>query len=72
MHFLEVYCHVRKTNIFLDVRNIVVIEEAALIPGNKKACWIYLDKDYDEQGAYQVHEFPKVIIKKVVELRISK
>ena len=72
MDFLEVYCHVRNTNIFLDVENIVVIEEAKLIPSNDKGCWVFLDKDYDGQGAYQVHEPPKTILKKMEALRNKK
>lgn len=72
MAFLELICTIRKTTVFLDVRNIVVIEQTKLIPGNKKGCRIYVDKDYDGEGSeYQVHEDPKEIIKKIESLRKS-
>jgi hypothetical protein len=69
MYFLEVYCQVRKAAIFLDISKIVVIESADLTRSAKKVSWVYLDKDYDGQGAYSVFETPQSIVKKIEDLR---
>ena len=47
----------------------MVIEEFKLIPGNDKGCWVYLDKDYNGEGPYEIHEIPQTILKKVDGLR---
>lgn len=68
MAFLEVNCKVRKANVFLDVSHIVAIEEIQLT-GGKKGCWICMNKDSDDEGAYQVHEEPKEIVKRIEKLK---
>ena len=72
MYFLKIHCNDRGTDVHLDVNKIVQVQKMEVAGSPKKnICFIFLDKDYDGKGHFEVSESAAKIVMQIEELRVA-